>query len=87
MASHSSTSKRDLVEPRPGDKRFVRRDSKGRFAESDDVGRSLASDIKQAARNKVKSGQGDRGDQAERSSDRSDRSDSSGDRSATRSDR
>jgi len=53
---------RELVEPHPGDKRFQRRDSKGRFGKSDDAGRSLASDIKQSARTKVKSGQGDRGD-------------------------
>jgi hypothetical protein len=65
MASTSANSglgARELVEPRRGDKRYVRRDSRGRFAESDDTGRSLAGDIKQAARNKVKSGQGDRGD-------------------------
>jgi hypothetical protein len=53
---------RELVEPRRGDKRYVRRDSKGRLSQSDDTGRSLAADIKQAAHNKVKSGQGDRGD-------------------------
>jgi hypothetical protein len=60
--THSGQGARELVEPRRGDKRYVRRDSRGRFAESDDAGRSLASDIKQAARAKVKSGQGDRGD-------------------------
>jgi hypothetical protein len=62
MSPKSANSTRELVEPRRGDKRYVRRDSRGRFAESDDVGRSLATDIKQAARNKVKAGQGDRGD-------------------------
>lgn len=45
------------------DKRYVRRDTKGRFDESDDVGRSLAQDVKKSAKTKVKSGQGDRGDQ------------------------
>jgi hypothetical protein len=44
------------------DKRYVRRDEKGRFKESDDVGRSLSQDIKRTAKTKVKSGQGDRGD-------------------------
>jgi hypothetical protein len=44
------------------DKRYVRRDEKGRFKESDDVGRSLSQDIKRKAKTKVKSGQGDRGD-------------------------
>ena len=45
------------------DKRYVRRDEKGRFEESDDVGRSLSQDVKKTARTKVKAGQGDRGDQ------------------------
>jgi hypothetical protein len=45
------------------DKRYVRRDEKGQFKESDDVGRSLSQDVKKAAKTKVKSGQGDRGDQ------------------------
>ena len=45
------------------DKRFVRRDEKGQFKESDDVGRSLSQDVKKSAKTKVKSGQGDRGDQ------------------------
>jgi hypothetical protein len=65
MAANSANTghgARELVEPHRGDKRFQRRDSRGRFAESDDAGRSLAQDIKQSAREKVKSGQGDRGD-------------------------
>ena len=45
------------------DKRYVRRDEKGQFGESDDVGRSLSQDVKKSAKTKVKSGQGDRGDQ------------------------
>jgi hypothetical protein len=45
------------------DKRFVRRDEQGQFKESDDVGRSLSQDVKTSAKTKVKSGQGDRGDQ------------------------
>ena len=44
------------------DKRFVRRDSKGQFSESDDVGRSLAQDQKRGAKTKAKKGEGDRGD-------------------------
>jgi hypothetical protein len=46
------------------DKRFVRRDEKGRFDEVVDVGRSLSQDVKQKAKKVVKPGQGDRGDQA-----------------------
>jgi hypothetical protein len=45
------------------DKRYVRRDEKGQFKESDDVGRSLSRDRQQEAKRKVSSGQGDRGDQ------------------------
>jgi hypothetical protein len=44
------------------DKRFVRRDEKGRFKESDDVGKSLAADRRQRAQSAAKKGQGDRGD-------------------------
>lgn len=46
------------------DKRYVRRDEHGRFKESDDVGRSLASDVRQRATRATKKGQGDKGDQA-----------------------
>lgn len=44
------------------DKRYVRRTVKGRFNESDDVGRSLTSDRRTRAKRKAKRGQGDRGD-------------------------
>jgi len=44
------------------DKRYVRRDEEGRFKESDDVGRSLAADLRQPAKTKAKKGEGDRGD-------------------------
>jgi hypothetical protein len=54
-------SKRELIEPK-GDKRFIRRDEKGRIKESDDVGRSLAVDRRAKAKTVVKSGQGDKGD-------------------------
>ena len=57
-------SKRELIEPRRGDKRYVRRDAKGRFAKIADVGRSLARDVRSKARKAVKSGQGDRGDRS-----------------------
>jgi hypothetical protein len=56
-------SKRELIEPHKGDKRYVRRDDQGRFTESDDVGRSLAADRRTKAKTTVKKGQGDRGDQ------------------------
>lgn len=55
------TSKRELISPR-GDKRLIRRDEKGRFKESDDLGRSLAADVRRHAEHESKPGQGDRGD-------------------------
>ena len=58
-------SKRERIAP-DGDARFVRRDERGRFKESDDVGRSLAQDRRIQAQATVKPGQGDRGDQAKR---------------------
>jgi hypothetical protein len=42
------------------DKRFVRRGAKGRFTESDDLGKSLAADRRTKVKTKVTSGQGDR---------------------------
>ena len=55
--------KRELIEPNPGDKRYVRRDEEGQFEESDDVSRSLSQDVRKKAKTEVESGQGDRGDQ------------------------
>ena len=62
MAKKSAKSHRELIDTGT-DKRFVRRDDKGQFKESDDVGRSLASDRQHKAKTKVPPGQGDRGDQ------------------------
>lgn len=58
------TGKRELIDTGT-DKRFVRRDEEGKFKESDDVGRSLAQDVRKDAKTKVKPGYGDRGDQAD----------------------
>lgn len=44
------------------DKRYIRRDEKGQFKESDDVGRSHAADQRQHAKTKSRKGEGDRGD-------------------------
>jgi hypothetical protein len=57
--------KRELLKT-GSDKRFVRRSTRGRFAESDDVGKSLASDRRKKAKTRVASGQGDRGDRQRR---------------------
>jgi hypothetical protein len=56
-----AAAKRELIAPR-GDKRYIRRDAKGRIKESDDESRSLSQDRRKKAKTKVKVGQGDRGD-------------------------
>ena len=58
-----ATSKRTLVEPHKGDKRYVRRAKSGKFTEKQvDVGGSLAADRRSKAKTIVPKGQGDRGD-------------------------
>ena len=54
-------SPRELIDT-GRNKSYTRRDAKGQFKESDDVGRSLASDQPRKAKTKAKRGQGDRGD-------------------------
>ena len=61
MPSKSSGGKRQRIDT-GSDKRYVRRDAQGQFKESDDVGRSHASDPKRQARRKSSPGHGDRGD-------------------------
>jgi len=60
-AKKAPGAKRELIAPR-GDKRYIRRDEMGRIKESDDVGRSLAQDVRKAAKTVAKPGQGDKGD-------------------------
>jgi hypothetical protein len=62
MTTNSGNGKRELIDTGT-DKRYVRRDEKGQFEESDDQGRSLAQDVRKKAQTEVESGQGDRGDQ------------------------
>jgi hypothetical protein len=61
MPTRKSSSKRELINTGT-DKRYVRRDEKGPFKESDDQGRSHSSDRRQHAKTKSERGQGDRGD-------------------------
>ena len=62
--------KRELTEPNPGDKRYVRRDAEGKFTENQvDVGRSLAADNNQSAKSETQSGQGDKGDHKRKKKD------------------
>ena len=60
-----SAAKRELIDP-SRDKRLVRRVSKGKFNESDDLGRSLSQDRRRKAKTVAKSGQGDKGDRKSR---------------------
>jgi hypothetical protein len=80
MATKKGSTKKGLSKHRAGrsgprelidtgtDKRYVRRDEKGRFDEVVDVGRSLAIDRKRHAKTTAKPGYGDQGDQAPRQS-------------------
>lgn len=56
-------SKRELIEPN-GNKRYIRRDAKGRITGSDDVGRSSAQDQKRESSTVPPRGQGDKGDRS-----------------------
>ena len=56
-------SKRELIQPHAGDKRYARRDRQGRFtSDQTDVGRSLSNDRRQHSSTKAPKGEGDRGD-------------------------
>lgn len=56
-------TKRELIEPNKGDKRYVRRDSDGQFTSDQvDVGKSLTADRRQHSKTPAKPGEGDRGD-------------------------
>jgi hypothetical protein len=59
--------KRELIEPRAGDKRYIRRDAKGRFTSDQvDVGRSLVQDRRRQSSRVAAAGQGDTGDRRPR---------------------
>lgn len=53
--------KRELIDTGT-DKRYVRRNAKGQFAEVVDVGRSISQDMKRKAKTEAGAGQGNRGD-------------------------
>ena len=56
------TSKRTVIEPRKGDRRYVRRNKKGEFKKEVNVGRSLAADRRRKSKTRVPKGEGDRGE-------------------------
>jgi hypothetical protein len=64
-AKKSGSGKRQRINT-GSDVRYVKRDQKGQFKESDDVGRSQKADRRQVAKKKVKPGYGDQGDQPKR---------------------
>ena len=59
--NRKKAAKRTLISPR-GNKRYIRRDARGRIEESDDVSRSLSNDSRRKAKRKAPKGRGDRGD-------------------------
>ncbi len=64
-AEKKSSGKRTLISPN-NDKRYIKRNEKGQIKESDDQGKSLSQDVKKSAKNKVKPGYGDQGDQPQK---------------------
>ena len=58
-------SKREEIAPN-GDKRYIRRDDKGRIRSSVGEGKSLSADARQKAKHDAGPGQGDRGDRRAR---------------------
>jgi hypothetical protein len=58
-------TKREQIEPHTGDKRYVRRDDKGRFtADQAEVGRSLSQDVRKHAKRGATKGEGNKGDES-----------------------
>jgi len=55
-------SKRELLEPHEGDKRYVRRDKDGQISQSVELHKSLSQDDKHNSKKTSKPGNGDRGD-------------------------
>ena len=53
-------AERELIQPH--EKRYVRRDDKGQFSESDDQSKSLSADARQHAKTEKPPKQGDKGD-------------------------
>jgi hypothetical protein len=58
----ATMSKRELIEPNDGDKRYQRREADGTFGEADNQSRSLRQDVKQHATTPKPRGEGDKGD-------------------------
>jgi hypothetical protein len=55
-------TKREEIEPNPGDKRYIRRDEDGKIETSVDLNQSLSRDDQHNAKKTSQPGQGDHGD-------------------------
>ncbi|SET35211.1 hypothetical protein [Hymenobacter actinosclerus] len=55
-------SKRELIEPNEGDKRYIRRDEDGKIKTSVDLNRSLSQDDRHNSKYTSQPGHGDEGD-------------------------
>lgn len=55
-------SKRELIEPNEGDKRYIRRDEDGKIKTSVDLNRSLSQDDRHNSKHTSQPGHGDEGD-------------------------
>ena len=55
-------SKRELIEPNPGDKRYIRRNADGEIEQSVGLNRSLSQDDQHNSKKTSRPGQGDKGD-------------------------
>ena len=55
-------TKREEIEPTPGDKRYIRRNQEGQIETSVNVHKSLSQDDRHNAKETSKPGQGDHGD-------------------------
>jgi hypothetical protein len=68
MRARRKLTKREVIQPHPGDKRYARRLAKGQpgggqFTESVSLNKSLSVDDKRKAKHVAKPGEGDRGDE------------------------
>jgi hypothetical protein len=56
----AAIAKRELIEPKSGDKRYARRDERGHFTnEQDDVGKTLTQDRRKHVKHEAPHGEGD----------------------------
>jgi hypothetical protein len=60
LQEDGAIAKRELIEPKSGDKRYARRDERGHFTnEQDDVGKTLTQDRRKHVKHEAPHGEGD----------------------------